>query len=402
MITKLAWKNIWRNKRRSVITIVAVAFAVFFAVTMRSMQLGMYDRMIQTVVENKLGYIQVHQEGFWDDQIIDNAFFESDMDIEAIQKIDGIEVEKRIQTGALSSFKNNSKGSFVMSLEEEGTKTDLLREQLVNGSLPEPGTNQVVIGTELAEFYEVNVGDTLVLMGQGFQGASAASLNVISGIADMKVPDLNKLVVYMNIEDLQEFVSAPGALTALVINLDNQRKMLEIQKDIESIIGDDFEVMNWEELTPELKQMIQADSAGGILMAFILYMIISFVMFGTILMSTQERKYEMGILLAIGMKRWRSMVLIFLESTFLNLTGVILGMIAAIPIAVFYNLNPIPLEGTASDTMKDMGFEAVIQFSADPSIFFTHGFIILVISTLIVLYPIQVIARMNPVKAMKR
>ena len=153
MIVKLAWKNIWRNKRRSIITIIAVAFAVFFAVIMRSMQLGMYDRMIKTVVENKLGYIQIHQKGFWDDQIIDNVFFENDLDIESISNIKGVSLEKRIETGALSSYKQNSKGSFIMSIEKEGKKTDLLKEQIVEGKLPQSGSNEVIIGTELAEFY---------------------------------------------------------------------------------------------------------------------------------------------------------------------------------------------------------------------------------------------------------
>jgi len=402
MIVKLAWKNIWRNKRRSMITMVAVAFAVFFAVLMRCMQLGMYDRMITTVVENKLGYIQVHQNGFWEEKIVDNAFFEEDVAIESIRKIKGVSIEKRIETGVLSSYGQNSKGSFVMSLEKSGAKTDLIKEQLIDGQLPQSGKNEVVIGSELAEFYGVKTGDTLVLIGQGYQGATAASLNVISGIANMKIPELNKLGIYMDLTDLQDFLSAPGALTSLIIDLDKPKNMMSVQEEIKQITGEAYEVMNWKELTPELVQMIQADSSGGLIMAFILYMIISFVMFGTSLMATQERKFEMGILLAIGMKKWRSIVLIFLESTFLNLFGVIVGLMGAIPIAFNYSVNPVPLKGLASESMEEMGFEAVIQFSADPSIFITHGLIILVISTLIVLYPVRVIAKMNPVEAMKR
>ncbi|MBL4862011.1 MAG: ABC transporter permease [Crocinitomicaceae bacterium] len=402
MIVKLAWKDIWRNKRRSMITMVAVAFAVFFAVLMRCMQLGMYDRMITTVVENKLGYIQVHQNGFWEEKIVDNAFFEEDVAIESIRKIKGVSIEKRIETGVLSSYGQNSKGSFVMSLEKSGAKTDLIKEQLIDGQLPQSGKNEVVIGSELAEFYGVKTGDTLVLIGQGYQGATAASLNVISGIANMKIPELNKLGIYMDLTDLQDFLSAPGALTSLIIDLDKPKNMMSVQEEIKQITGEAYEVMNWKELTPELVQMIQADSSGGLIMAFILYMIISFVMFGTSLMATQERKFEMGILLAIGMKKWRSIVLIFLESTFLNLFGVIVGLMGAIPIAFNYSVNPVPLKGLASESMEEMGFEAVIQFSADPSIFITHGLIILVISTLIVLYPVRVIAKMNPVEAMKR
>jgi ABC-type lipoprotein release transport system permease subunit len=100
MITKLAWKNIWRNKRRSFITIFAVALAVFFALNMRCMQLGMYDSMVSNMVDNKFGYIQIHANGYWDERIVDNSFFEEDIDVAALERIDAVSIERRLETGA--------------------------------------------------------------------------------------------------------------------------------------------------------------------------------------------------------------------------------------------------------------------------------------------------------------
>ena len=115
MLIKLAWRNIWRNKKRSIITITAIVIAVFLAVVMRSLQLGMYDNMIQNIVGSYSGHIQIHSNGYWEEQTIDNAFEYNDSLIEKIeinQEVD--HTTKRLQSGCLSSYKDLSKFVFVM------------------------------------------------------------------------------------------------------------------------------------------------------------------------------------------------------------------------------------------------------------------------------------------------
>ena len=107
MLIKLSWRNIWRNKKRSIITIIAIVIAVFLAVVMRSLQLGVYDNMIQNIVGSYSGHIQIHSNGYWKEQTIDNAFEYNDSLIEKIEIIQDVDhTTKRLQSGCLSSFKD--------------------------------------------------------------------------------------------------------------------------------------------------------------------------------------------------------------------------------------------------------------------------------------------------------
>ena len=116
MLFKLAWRNIWRNRKRSMITVTAIVIAVFLSILMRSLQLGMYDNMINNVVGSYSGYIQVHSNGYWDEQVIDNAFSPDDKTLKTIHQTEGVNnVIQRIQSGSLASNDTLSKFVFMLS-----------------------------------------------------------------------------------------------------------------------------------------------------------------------------------------------------------------------------------------------------------------------------------------------
>ena len=163
--------------------------------------------------------------------------------------------------------------------------------------------------------------------------------------------------------------------------------------------------MTWKETLPEIEQTITADSAGGLIMAFILYVIVVFGMFGTVLMMTEERKYEFGVLISIGMSRLRLFGIILLETIILSMFGVILAIIVTYPICFYYNLNPIDMailmgEG-ADQMMEEMGFSPIAPMSISLDIPLSHALIIFIFSLLISIYPAIKISKLNPVKSMK-
>jgi ABC-type lipoprotein release transport system permease subunit len=402
MIVKLAWKNIWRNRRRTFITISAIAFAVLFAVAMRSMQQGMEEQMLESIVKNNMGYIQVHNNGFWDEQTLDNGFYSDQLPINEISELKEVTaIDKKLETGTLSSTGNVSRGTFVMGYDQTKEIPKKIATNITSGKFPEQGQNQILMGEELADYIEAEIGDTIIFLGQGYQGATAAGLYTLSGTIDLHMPELNRVIAYMNMEDLQYFISAPDLLTALVLDVKHPSRVESTKKEIQKIVGSDFEVMAWYDMNPELKQLLDTSAAKGWIMNFILYMIISFVMFGTILMSTEERKYELGVLLAIGMQKWKSMLIVFIENVFVSIMGVLVGLMIATPISYYFHSNPIVIQGEQAEMMENLGFEAVIPFSIDPTISLNHGSIVLVISIILILYPIMVIRKLKPVEAMK-
>ena len=405
MLIKIAWRNVWRNKRRSFITIAAIFIAIFLAIIMRSLQLGMYDNMIKNVVGSFSGYFQLHSKGYWEDKNIDNSYEVGKSTINKIKEIEGVSnVIKRIQTGVLSSNNNLSKFLYVTGIEqkEEQKLTDW-NKRLVDGRLLDNGDKSIIIAKGVARYYNAKVGDSLIFIGQGFHGMQAVGIYPIQGIIDMKNPNLNNMSVFMNLSVAQDFVSADQRITNLVIDKEQYFDEIKIVEAIESKIDiQSNDLMTWKEMTPELNQLIQADNAGGMIVIIILYMIVSFGIFGTVLMMTQERLYEFGVLISIGMKKSKLMITLIFETIFLTIIGVLTGFSISRPIVNYFHFNPVRLFGSAAAQLESAGFEPVLPFMNTYDIPFTHGLIIILISLATCIYPIIIISNLNPVKAMNR
>jgi len=405
MLLKIAWRNVWRNKRRSLITIAAIFIAVLLAIFLRALQLGMYDNIINNVVGSYSGYVQLHSKGYWDDKTIDNAFEVNQSVLADIQNIDGVStILKRIQTGALSSYNDLSKFVYITGIDPENEEilTDW-NKRLIEGRLLKKDSKSIIVAKGVAKYYNLKIGDTLIFIGQGYHGMQAVGAYPLQGVVDMKNPNLNNYSVFMTLPVAQDFVSADNLITNLVIDKEQYFDENKIAQAIKSKINNQsYDIMTWKEMTPELDQLIEADNAGGILIIMILYMIVTFGIFGTVLMMTQERLYEFGVLISIGMRRSKLMITLIYETILLTFTGIMSGVVVSLPIVNYFNYNPLRLWGAAEAQLESSGFEPVIPFMNSYDIPLTHSLIILCISLIICVYPILIIYQLHPIKAMKR
>ncbi|MCH1437692.1 MAG: FtsX-like permease family protein [Flavobacteriales bacterium] len=404
MILKMAWRNIWRNKRRSIITISSIFCAVFFAVFARSFQIGVYDKMVSNMVGMYTGYLQIQQEGFWQEQSIDNSFVPDQSVRDLLDNHNNIdEYNTRLESFALTASENLTKGAIVMGVNFE--KEDLLMDlspKIRAGEFPNEISSSLLISEGLADYYELNIGDSLILLGQGFHGASANGIFPIQGIVKLPMPNLNDRLVFMPILAAQELFAAPERITSMVLQIDEPSKLNKIKTDLGGKLNrDTYDLLDWKQLLPELVQTIQADSAGGIIILGILYMIVTFGILGTLLMMTAERMYEFGILVSIGMRKGKLILTVVLESLMMGVLGVIFGVIGITPVRYYFYLNPIRLQAKAADSIEAFGFEPVIPASLDPQIAINHAAIVLLIVLLCTLYPIAVILKLKPIKAMR-
>ena len=402
MLLKLAWRNIWRNKRRTAITIASVFFAVFFAVFMRSMQLGIYAKMIDSVVRFYAGHIQVHGKGYWDDQTMDNAFSLDDPELAKINENKHVSIAaKRLEGFALSSKGDVTKGVLMLGVEPDVEDQLMgLSEKILEGSLFSENDRSVIVGEKLAEFYELKIGDTLVFISQGYHGASAAAKYPVDGVVKFTAMILNEKAVLFPLKEAQYFFGAENMATSIATIIDDPSGMKKVKKQITADLDTSrYEVLDWEEAMPELVQAIQADSAGGVIMLMILYMVVSFGIFGTMLMLIQERTYEFGVLLSIGMTRFKLWGVVFFEGLITTILGAILGVIGVYPLVLYFHNNPYELTGQAAQAIAQEGWDPVLPASLDPSIAITHMLIVIGVSLLITLYPAFVIRKMKAVEA---
>jgi len=166
-------------------------------------------------------------------------------------------------------------------------------------------------------------------------------------------------------------------------------------------LGSDYEILGWKEMLPELVQAIEVDNIGGIIMLVILYIVIGFGIFGTILMMTIERRHEFGIMLAIGLKRFRLIQLVTMESLLLSLLGVLAGMVISLPLVTYFHFNPIPLSNEMQQMAESYGMEAILPFSLAPQIFFYQAVAVVIIAIIALAYPLFRIFILRPTEAMR-
>jgi ABC-type lipoprotein release transport system permease subunit len=406
MIFKIAWRNIYRNKKRTLITVTSIFAALFLIILMRALQFGFYDNIIKTVVESYAGYVEVHAEGYWDNQSLDNSMEVDQKLINDISSVEGVEnIVQRLQTFSLISMGEKTKGGVIngVDISDEQKITDW-NKKMVSGSF-DLGENEIIVGKGIAEYFDIRENDTLILYGQGYRGMMAAGKYRVKGVIDLKNPDLNKLGIFMTIESARNYVSSEEISTHIIIDKEQYYDEEKIVKDLSQILSKDYEIMTWKKTLPEIEQTITADNAGGLIMAFILYIIVVFGMFGTVLMMTEERKYEFGVLISIGMSRIRLFRIILIETIILSMIGVLLAIILTYPISYYFNLNPIDmavLMGEGADQMlEDLGFSPLAPMSISWNIPLSHALVIFIFSLLISIYPAIKILNLNPVKSMK-
>jgi len=403
-IIKIAWRNIWRNKRRTLITVASVMFALFFAIIMRGFQRGSYAKMKQNAVESYSGYLQVHKNGYWDDKNINNIFSIDQKAISTFESDTRIKVViPRIESFALASSGESTKGVAVMGVspkkENEMTK---IKSYLEEGEFFLENDKSILIAQDLAKFLKVSVNDTLVLFSSGYHGSTAAGLYHIKGILKLPIPQMNRGTIYMPIKEAQYFFSTQNQLSALVFDLHDINDANDVLEMVKSEIDKDkYEVMGWKEMNRELLLMIESDNAGGIIMISILYLVIAFGIFGTVLMMTNERQREFAVMISVGMQKTKLSIVVILELFFITFIGVVSGIVISLPLMIYYFYNPIKFTGDSVEAMKDFNFEPILPMSLEPQLFITQAIAISAISLIAMSYPTIKIMTMNVITGLR-
>lgn len=401
---KLAWRNIWRNKRRTLITMASIVVAVLLSAVMRSMQEGQYNDMIESTVGTFSGYIQVHANGYWENKTLENSFRATDSLLQKMRHPDGVTaVVPRIESFALGAGKQQSRPVMVMGIDIKAEQyLSNPKKRLQKGSYFESNNERaVLVGRDVLQRLNMQVGDSLVLLGRGFRGMSATGLYPIKGTVSFPNPEMNKNLVILPLQTAQHFLAAEGRLTTVAFTVENPGHITPTIEKLKNMLSDEFEVMSWREMMPSLVQSIEADRGSGYIILGVLYMVVGFGILGTVLMMVTERTYEFGIMLSVGTPRGKLARILGIEILFIAMLGSAIGILISLPIAWYFHLNPIQLTGDMAAVTESYGLQPIIPFSVDPSIFLSQALIIFVITLLFSLIPIFNASKLNPVEAMR-
>jgi putative ABC transport system permease protein len=402
--TKLAWRNIWRNKRRTLLTAASVSLAIFLALLMRSMQSGVYSHIIANVVQSYTGYIQIHKKGFWDEkEDINNTFTLNDTLTSILNKIGNISIYvPRLESFALASKDEQTKGVALIGVDpEKEDRFTAIGKKMIDGKYLSEDDKGIVVSQGLAGYLKLNVGDTLVLIGQGIEGMSAAGKYPVRGIIHLPSPDMDNRMVYMNLLVCQDFYSCNNRITSLAFNLIDPKNIQKTYKEIiKAVNSPRYEIMRWDQMLVEIVQFIKAKNAGSYLIIGILYMIVAFGIFGTVLMMTTERIKEFGVVVSIGMQKAKLALIVAIEMIYIGFIGIVFGVLAGTPLIYSFHIYPFRLSGDMAKTMADFGLEPILTIAFQSDIFIMHSLLILIIVLFAIIYPVQRILKLDVVNAL--
>lgn len=400
---KLAWRNLWRNKRRTAITVASIFFGVFFSVFMSSVQKGSMENMIENMVRFYSGYIQIQDSSYRDNRSLNNSFVYSAM-IDSVITADAriTDQTRRIESFALASSGEESAGAAIFGIQpEEEDRISHISKWVVEGHYLEPGDKGVMLGKNLADNLGLKLNDTLILLGQGYHGVTAAGKYRVSGLLDFPLEDMNNNIVYMELDNCGELFSIPGMVTSVVMMLENPATVDEVTASLGESIGDDLRAYPWYVLLEEIENLVAGKLASGKIIKGILFMVIGFGIWGTIIMLMAERKREFGIMIALGVKKIRLVYILMFETILIGILGILVGIAGSLPLVSYFFANPIYVTGDVAETYSTMGFEPVIKFSVHPEIFISPALTVLILFMVIFLYPVWHLKKLKTADALR-
>lgn len=402
---KLATRNILRNRRRSLLTVISLAGGFALLSFMLAMTDGSYNSMIDLFTRDHTGHVQVHEGNYLTRPSLYKTIDDpAGLMAQMFAMPEVVSVAPRIYTPSLAYGDNKTFPAEVIGIDPERERaTSLLGEKVRQGTFLETGLTTggyfpAMLGHTLAQNLNLGVGDELVLISQGFDGSVAN--DIFEVVAIVGTPDSwERQHVYLGLDGMRQFLSMGGQVHELAVRLQHQEQARRVAARLNRDMPEpDLHASPWQEVEAAFYKGMQADKIGNYIFLGVLMFIVSIGVLNTILMATLERTREFGVLRALGTHPGAVFRLIMLESLLLSLLGCIVGLLIALPANYWLSRH-----GIALPEAIDMGGVAYDTLRGEINAFVIFAPTLVVIgSTLLVsLLPAVRAARISPLQALQ-
>ena len=414
MLMVLAWRNLWRHRKRTVITLSSIAIGFGLAVLSIGIGDGSHNSLIRNAIKLGEGHLTIQQRGYIEAPA--NHKYLAD-GLTLSQQLAALNlpanIEPRISLQVLSSTANNSVGAALEGLSSlNDPRVEMLQPLLMKGEWLKPGDKRgVIIGEGMARKLKTKIGSKVVLMAGKKGGDSQAQLGRVRGIFDSKVTEMDDYLILSNIEFARTFLVGEGAdenkqpVTRIAIFLDDPDTLAHWKDKIKPVVDSDNVItMDWQEMMPQLVQFIIIDDAGNYVFLILILIMVVFGVLNTVLMSVLERTREFGLLRALGLSRRSLLMLVFCESLLLGLLAIVFGWAVGGSIHLYfahYGIDFTSLMGEGANVMMGAVMDPIIytELSWDRVTQLTS--IIFSVTLASGIYPAIKAARVTPVEALR-
>ena len=407
----MAWRNVWRNWRRTVIAVIAIALALTLMLVFDGMLGGMDQSLYGNTVRLQGGHVQVHAPGFREKANRMPLLPLDDPDAAAgaaLAQPEVVVVAKRIETGGMVSSREATMPVAITGIqpEQETPSVSLVAENVVQGRYLQGDDEDVLlIGDALAERLEVTVGDRVTLVGRATHEQMRRRTMTIVGIYDLGIKDVEEAMVYVSLQEAQTLFDLRDQATEIGIYLEEVGQEPPVVERLQAALPG-YEVDAWDTLDPTTKQLMEVEDQVMSGFGLIILLIAGVGILNLMLMAVFERTREIGILGAMGLKRWETMVLFLLEGVLIGLLGALIGCLLGGAISAYFGqvgLDWLALYGEAdfgdiSELYGLMGDRLYFRIGID--VFVERALTVAIIAALASLYPAWQASRQEPAEAL--
>lgn len=413
-LVKLAWRNLWRQWRRTTLTLISIAFGGFFAVFMMGTQDYTWVDLIDSTARLGAGHITIQHPDYLDRPTISRTVTETDDKRTAVEGDKAVKVAVERATGqAMVSTAKDSFGAFFIAYDptRESDYTLEWTDRVLAGELfDKPDSHGIVLGEALAENLGAELGSKVVYTLTDKSGEIVSGMERLSGIITTGSKATDAGIVLLPIDRVRDVVGYdPTESTQVAIFLNNGRRTLTVSERIDELIGADAAVLTWDQMTPEIKTFVAMKKGGGIVMNFVIGILIAAGIFNTIFMGVMERKREFGVMMAIGYEARQLFWLVMVESGLLAMMGLVFCAIPTVPFYLW--LSSIGLDFTeiygmagildehGSMDLGGVGMDPVLPFGIFPETAVAIVLSIVGATLLAGLYPAWQAGRVDPIES---
>ena len=399
---QIGWRNLWRNQRRTWLTAGGIAFAVWLVVSFMALQLGQYDVMTENATSLMAGHLQVQNRDYVADSRFEDTIDHASAMVERVRGIPGVaSVAPRVEAFALASVGERSFGAQVLGVDLAAERETVRFVKMLAAGRAFENRDEAVLGTILARNLGAEVGDEVVVLGSGREGGVAAMVFTVTGLLETAMADLDRVLLLAPLAAVQEGFGLDDEIHTLVVRAESHQDTGAVAERLRAILPERLAVRGWEDVLPQLKQGIEIDRISGRIMYGIILGLVVFSVVNTFIMTVFERTREFGMLLAIGMRPGRIILMLQWEAFFVCLLGIVMGLALALGLTLWLMDVGIYL----GDTMQDYARQFYMPDRMYPALSFealsVAPLVMLGGTQLAALIPSLRIRRMRPAEALR-
>ena len=402
MIVVLAWKNVWRSKKRSLVIIAATTIGLTAGLLYVGIITAMYDATIHSAISRELGDLKIRTAGFRNDQLLDQNLPGPELLLQRVRSTANVRSAAAhcVIEGMASSASVASGVHIIAVVPDQEREVSDVSGSLVEGAYLDRH-NSIILGKKLADKLKLKLRSRVVLSFAGLDGNIVYAAFRISGIFHTDGSNFDGMTVFLRQDDIAPLLGTPLVpVHEIVVRVHNPALLARTKVDLQASMQADVLVETWYDMAPELK--LAADSAD-IVNEVILGIVLFALLFGltnTLLMSVLDRTRDFGVLLAVGMYRRRLFSLIVIESLLLSFTGCFVGVVLGWSLTKFFHAQGIDLSAFSAG-LSEYGLPTLLYPYIRPSVYGSLALMMSVTSICAALYPAVKAVRLRPVQAIR-